>query len=169
MNPALFATILLRTLSVYFVLQGFMIVAQTVGASLTLGNLPGGMKYSWPDAAWVVIPFLSGVLLWALAPRISLAIVGEDTLRSGQAPLTTESALGAVISAAGLLVVITHLPTLIVMLSRYAIDTDEMISSLPLHYLIRQALEVGFGLMLLIGMRAWVRLIKFLREIGLQK
>ncbi len=170
MNPTQFAQILLRVLSVYLIAQAIEVVPQI--ASYPFGSeaeLDEAHLAYWLVSLAIVMPLLIGIALWLIAPRLAQGIVGRSVSSSGEAPLTANAVAGSAISVAGLLIICVYLPSFVGAWIQYDAAGNTFNANQLRVHLIAQGARVCLGVLLLVGVRYWVALIKRLRELGLEK
>ncbi|MGB9429910.1 MAG: hypothetical protein WCC11_08580 [Gammaproteobacteria bacterium] len=174
MESKLFAKIVLRLLAVYLIARGiiflpdfYMLQGQPSGVFWTITN---------PNL-WLVIPVLaptiSGIVLWVIAPMIANWMIGVDNTHV-QIPSLLQNDLQAIaIVTAGLIIVIIAVPRIADWLiqlfaNSYNNGVSRVFDPGVLGFFIASVLLLLFGLLLIFGIRFWVRLLRRIREFGLE-
>lgn len=167
MEPATLSLILLRVLAVYLIAKGILFAPEIVtvwsGASAYAGKYPNIGLYSFV----ILTPVIFGLILWLLSPQLAKMIVRGESLKQSVESLSLGNIQAAVLATVGLLIIFVTIPSLI-SISVQIFGEGGRSSTAATAHLSAQIAKVGLGVVLVFGANSLVRLIRRIREFGLE-
>ncbi len=157
------AVIGLRLISIYLIVTGINAI---VGLSAALTVMEQELNNSIPylQLLSVVIPFISGVIIWLISVPISKHIVNipkPDTIAINDTNLVSAGTF-----LIGLYLVFSTIPTLYVVLIAYKELEYGMESSSVIRAIRLNSIVLVLGIFLMVGHRFFVRAYTWLRSTG---
>jgi hypothetical protein len=174
MEPNILARIAVRIVAIYIIAQGMMYLP-SIYTVMLYNDGRSGIDVAGIVAVIAAIfgPLVVGVVLWLVAPALSRWIVGA--IESGEGSSATSGQIQAVaISTAGLIIVFISLPGFISLLVQtfggaYEFEGQRIFSINTVANLLASGLKVLFGVLLILGVRFWIRLLHRFKEFGLEE
>ncbi len=174
MEPNILARIAVRVVAIYVIARGIMYLP-SIYTVLLYNDGRSGIDTAGIVAiiAAVFGPLVVGIVLWMVTPALSKWIVGEKN--GGEESGTSIGQLQAVaISTAGLVIVFVSLPGFISLLIQtfggaYEFEGQRTFNVNSVANFLASGLKVLFGILLVLGVRFWVRLLHRFKEFGLEE
>ncbi|MBT3012976.1 MAG: hypothetical protein KUF77_15430 [Candidatus Thiodiazotropha sp. (ex Lucina aurantia)] len=174
MEPKALSQILIRVLSVYVLVKALMLLPELFTVSHLLGNDKDEKHLYLIYAITIVFPFVFGIVLWHFAPALSERITSGLVKTKESTSLQTEALQVAIIATVGFLVIFLSIPSTLslgmqLFETSTLIEGERVFNANSLAYFIGQVAKLLLGVVMVVGVKTWVRLINRFREFGLER
>lgn len=174
MDSKLLAKIVLRLLAVYLMARGILVLPNLYlipGISSNLYEVHLN-PYFWLIVP-IIAPIIAGLVLWVVAPLVANWMTGSGNSSEQALLLSSDDLQVSAIVIAGLIIAIIAIPHIAAWLVQlfanpHSIGVNRVFDPNVLAFFVASVLEFALGLLLIFGVKFWVRLLRWAREFGLK-
>jgi hypothetical protein len=174
MEPNQIARIGIRLVALYAYVQGIMYLPSIYTVALNSNSGPIGSYEVVAVVSAILGPLFVGTILWIAAPRLGKWVVGPPSQQPRRETTELVQYEATAICVAGLVIVFLALPGFVSLLIQtiggsYAAEGQRVFNINAVAYLVANSLKVLLGILLIIGVRFWVKLLRKFRQFGLEE